>query len=330
MHLGRKPRSALTNLIDKPERLLSNRKRTLTNYISAQPTELQVVTINDSEEEMADYLVLNETTKKKSRSVSRDFKNYKFYEKENKPNFMKCGCKTNKISTAVAETGHTVTTSEGRVIHKKLASRPLNLQTSRRPEDQRRPTNRCRRCGKFSSGELCETHLRLEAAKQDDNNNEPSTSHTTMPTMPTKKKRAYDRVVMYDSSSRDSESTSNYADRATSEEEDATEDTALKAVIGREVERIRSQTPMLTSPIGCSTEISPAADATRQDAFGTPIRGQNTSNTEAIDQVHAGKTRLKQNTNDENSSLDSNSEPRRSEKIRMAKRLVKLDGVEYF
>ena len=118
MHLGRKPRTALTNLIDKPECLLSNWKRTLTNYISAQPTELQVVTINDSEGEMADYLVLNET-KKKGCSVSRDFKNYQFFDKENKPNSMKCGFKTNKILIAVAETGHTVTTSEGRVRQKK-------------------------------------------------------------------------------------------------------------------------------------------------------------------------------------------------------------------
>ena len=123
MHLGRKPRTALTNLIDKPEGLLSNWRRTLTNYISAQPTELQVVTINDAEGEMADYLVFNET-KKKGHSVSQDFKNYQFYEKENKPNSMKCGFKTNKISTAVAETGHTITTSEGRIIHKKLASNP--------------------------------------------------------------------------------------------------------------------------------------------------------------------------------------------------------------
>ena len=34
---------------------------------------------------------------------------------------MKGGFKTNKFLTAVAETGHTVTTSEGRIIHKKLA-----------------------------------------------------------------------------------------------------------------------------------------------------------------------------------------------------------------
>ena len=49
MHLGRKPHTALTNLVDKPECLLSNCRRTLTNYIPAQPTELQVVTINDAE-----------------------------------------------------------------------------------------------------------------------------------------------------------------------------------------------------------------------------------------------------------------------------------------
>ena len=85
MPLGRKPRTALINLIGKPECLLSNWKRTLTNYISAQLTELQVVTINDSEGEMVDYLVLNDT-RKKDRSVSRNFEKYQFYEKENKPN----------------------------------------------------------------------------------------------------------------------------------------------------------------------------------------------------------------------------------------------------
>ena len=153
MHLGRKPRTALINLIGKPECLLSNWKRTLTNYISAQPTELQVVTINDSEGEMADYLVLNDT-RKKGRSVSRNFKKYQFYEKENKPNSMKCGFKINKILTAVKKTDHTITTSEGRVIHKKLASKPLKFQTSRTTDEQRRAITRCRKCVKFSSGEL--------------------------------------------------------------------------------------------------------------------------------------------------------------------------------
>ena len=210
-----------------------------------------------------------------------------------------------------------------------MASKPLNFQTSRKPEDQRKPTNRCRRCGKFSSGELCETHLRLETTRQDDNNNEPSTSHTTMPTMPAIKKRPYNRVVIYDSSSHGSESTSQYADNGTSEEEEITEDATLKEAIDREVVRLRSQTPMLTSPIGCSTEIPQTTDATPPDEFGTPIRGQNMHNAEATDQDHTGKTRLKQNIRDENNSLNSNLEPRRSERIRAAKRVVKLGGVEY-
>ena len=55
MHFGRKPRTAITKLIGQPECLLSNWKKKLTNYISAQPTELQMFTMNDSEGEMADY-----------------------------------------------------------------------------------------------------------------------------------------------------------------------------------------------------------------------------------------------------------------------------------
>ena len=232
---------------------------------------------------------------------------------------MKCGFKTNKILTAVAETGHTVATSEGRVIHKKIACKPLKFQTSRKPEDQRTATKRCRRCGKFSSDELCETHLRLETARQDANNNtgsnEPGTSYT-LPMMPAKKKRTYSRVVKDDSSSRDSESTSNHADKISSGEENTPEDTAVRAVFGREIERMRSQTPMPTSPIGCITEI--ATDAAQPDTSGTPIRGQSAANTGETTQDNAGKIRLKQKTSAENSKSNFNSEPRRSERIKTA------------
>ena len=328
MHLGRRPRTALSNLIDKPECLLSNWKKTLTNYISAQPTELQVVTINDSEGEMADYLVLDET-RKRSRSVSRDFKNYQFYEKENKPNSIKCGFKTNKILTAVAETDHTINTSEGRVINKKLASRPLKFQTSKKPEEPRKATNRYRRCGKFSSGELCETHLRIRAARQDNNNNEPSTSYT-LPTMPTtSKKRAYSRIITYDSSSQDSEPNSNHADKDSSdEEEEFPNDTVLQTEIGREIDRIRSQTPLPASPIECSTEI--ATEVTQPDTSGTPIHGQNTTDTAEVDSDNAGKVELKPRIRTENSQSNSNLEPRRSKRIKTAQRVVKLGGVDYF
>ena len=137
MHLGKKPRTALTNIIGKPECLLSNWKKTLTNCISAQPTELQVVTINDAEGEMADYLVLNDT-RTRNRSVGREFKKYQFLEKENKPNSMKCGFKTNETLTAITETDYTVTISDGGTIYKKLASKPLKFQPQGNQTNRRR------------------------------------------------------------------------------------------------------------------------------------------------------------------------------------------------
>ena len=117
-------------------------------------------TINDSEGEMADYIVLNDS-KKRARSVSPEFKHYQFFEKENKPNALKCRFKTNKMLTAIKETKHTITTSEGKTIRKKLASKPVKFQLSRKPEEKRRPTNICRRCGTFCKGEFCDTHKRV-------------------------------------------------------------------------------------------------------------------------------------------------------------------------
>ena len=111
MHFGRKPRTAITKLIGQPECLLSNWKKTLTNYFSAQPTELQMFTIKDSEGEMVDYIVLNDS-KKRARSVSPEFKTYQFFEKENKPNALKCRFKTKKLLTAVKDFEHTITTTD--------------------------------------------------------------------------------------------------------------------------------------------------------------------------------------------------------------------------
>ena len=120
MRFGRKLRTAITNLIGQPECILSNWKQTLINCFSSQPRELQMFTINDSEGEMADYFVLNDS-KKSAISVSPESKQYPFFEKENKPNVSKCRFKTNKLLTAVKETKQTITTSEGKTMHKKLA-----------------------------------------------------------------------------------------------------------------------------------------------------------------------------------------------------------------
>ena len=91
----------------------------ISKYVSAQPAEVQVFTIHDSDEELADYLVVNES-KKRGRSVSENFKEHQFFETETNPNSMKCRFETKKLLTAVKETNHTVTTSDGKMIHKKL------------------------------------------------------------------------------------------------------------------------------------------------------------------------------------------------------------------
>ena len=82
LHYGRKPRTPITNLIGQPACLSTDWKKTITNYVLAQPAELQVYTIQDSDGEFSDYLVLNES-RKRGRSVSGDFKSYKFFGKKN-------------------------------------------------------------------------------------------------------------------------------------------------------------------------------------------------------------------------------------------------------
>ena len=72
--------------------------------------------------------------------------------------------------------------------------------------------------------------------------------------MPTKKK--YKRIIAYDSSSGES----NTADPSSGEDnpdsdrqEEDPEETDLRAEIGREIERLREQTPAPTTQVGCST-----------------------------------------------------------------------------
>ena len=137
VQFGRKPRTAITNMIGQPQCLLSCWKKTVTRYILAQPTELQVFKIHDSDGEIADYHVPNDN-KKRSRSVSPNFEQYQFYENEYKPNAMKCRFKTNKTLTAIKETDHTVTTADGKILHKKLASNPLKFQPPKKPEEARK------------------------------------------------------------------------------------------------------------------------------------------------------------------------------------------------
>ena len=114
---------------------------------------------------MADCLVLNDT-RKRARSDSRHFKEHQLCEEENNSNAMKCRFKTNKVSTVVKEIGQSVTMTEGRTKHKKLSSNPFNFQPSKKPEELRKQRSMCRKGGKLSNGNYCETHKKLIAEKK--------------------------------------------------------------------------------------------------------------------------------------------------------------------
>ena len=170
----------------------------------------QVFTIHDSDGELADYLVVNES-KKRGRSVSKKFKAYQFFERKTKPNSKKRKFKTNKTLTAIKETNHSVITSDRRTIHKKLASNLIQFQASKKLEDNRKPTKRCKRCGRFSNDEFCDTHKRTMAENRKDNNEtEKASSSRTLPTMPARETMDMPEVtVVSDSQSTTDEEISN-------------------------------------------------------------------------------------------------------------------------
>ena len=81
MHFGRKSPAPITNLIGQQWLIYPIGKKTKTNYVLAQPAELQVFTTHDSDGEVADYLVFNES-KKRGRSVSENFEEYQILRKK--------------------------------------------------------------------------------------------------------------------------------------------------------------------------------------------------------------------------------------------------------
>ena len=118
--------------------------------------------------------------------MSQNFKEYKFYGKEGKPNAMKCSLETNTILTAVKETKHRVPTADGRLIHKKFASNPPKFQPAKRLEETRNPNNLCRRCGKVSRDEFCETHKQLmaDASGKHRRQHDEASTNTSFPKLP--------------------------------------------------------------------------------------------------------------------------------------------------
>ena len=221
--------------------------------------------------------------------MSRQYKQYQFFEKEKKLNAMNCRIKTNKILTAVKEAGHTVSASEGETIHKKLASKPIKFQLSRRPEEQRKPTSRCRRCGKFSQGEYCDNHERVLGLS---NSPQETSCSYTLPTMPQKRSMYSSDAFTSITETYDSQMTPYAEENGPGEEQ-----TSIMEEPRTTAETMPEMTtPLPTTLIGCTTSHDPRPAQRDREQETTPIRAtvtaEGAAETEAVNQ-EKGKIELK-------------------------------------
>ena len=166
---------------------------------------------------------------------------------------MKCRYKTNKPISAVKETEHTVTTAQGKMIHKKLASNRINFQPSKKPEDIKKPTMRCKRCGRFSNGEFCRTHQRL--MMESNRTADQPCSSKTLPIMPSRECTVIPYItVISDNNSVSVEEIPNTVES----EPEIIVTTEEKCPDGSNPPTADHQSPAMTetvaSPVGCSTE----------------------------------------------------------------------------
>ena len=160
--------------------------------------------------------------------------------------------------TVARETKHNITTTDGKTIHKKLASNPLKFQPSKKAEEARKPTKRCTRCGRFSNEELCDTHKRtmLENKKPGQQIKQSTSASKTFPTMPSKQtEKILDIKILSDSQSSRAEETPTTADI----DPELTVTVEIKYSNSNETELTEisqdNQTPAISSPVGCSTEL---------------------------------------------------------------------------
>ena len=90
-----------------------------------------------------------------------------------------------------------------------------------------------------------------------------------------------------------------------------------------------SATPLPTTPISCSTSIDPRQTQPMPDQDSTPIRATATFENETAKDKEKGKSKSAGQT-EKKVRFQSETNPRRSSRIRGAKRTEKLGGIEYF
>ena len=202
---------------------------------------------------------------------------------------MTCRFTTNKLLSAVEETKHTITTSEGKTKHKKLASKPIKFQPSRKPEERRKPTNRCRRCGKLCQGEFSDIHKRVYGIPRSPQ--EPCSSYT-LPTMPQKRSTYSDIITAHAETDAPEPQAATSADEQREEQNPTAEETQPK-----EDNTSEANTPLPTTPIQCGTSHGPRPSQREDEQKTTPIRAtviaEGTSET-GITNKEKGKTEIEE------------------------------------
>ena len=131
LHHGRKPRTELTNIVKDGKTYLSNWSE-MTLSASDRP-KIQIYVNHDAEGEITNHIIMaktkneekqsGESTKspKKKNSVRYPFS---FAEKSYNKKSIE-GRFQNKIQTAISVTENTVKTDTGKIINRKIISRPL-------------------------------------------------------------------------------------------------------------------------------------------------------------------------------------------------------------
>ena len=115
LHYGRKPNTEISNLLK-----LDNLEKLTKNSVSAKPDTLQVYSFNGAGG-VSDQLPMK--TKKNAKGVS----NYPFFflEKKHQRNKFESAY-SDKPQLAVSGTKHTITTPNGRILHRKMISKPIS------------------------------------------------------------------------------------------------------------------------------------------------------------------------------------------------------------
>ena len=115
LHFGREPNTEWSNMLK-----LDKTKWITSNFISARPDTLQVYTFT-GEGGSSDHLPM-EQKRKGAKTVSKY--PFQFFERKNQKGNFESPYSEN-LQTAVTGTKHTLTTSDNKIIHRKLISKPI-------------------------------------------------------------------------------------------------------------------------------------------------------------------------------------------------------------